>query len=29
MVSSDHGLNRRDRWYSFSSVAIDDAVILQ
>ena len=29
MVSHDLGLNRRERCYSFSNVAIDDAVILQ
>jgi hypothetical protein len=29
MVSHDLGLNRRKRWYSFSNLAIDDAVILQ
>jgi hypothetical protein len=29
MVSHDHGFNRRERWYSFSNIAIDDAVILQ
>jgi hypothetical protein len=29
VVSHDHGLNRRERWYSFSNVAINDAVILQ
>jgi hypothetical protein len=29
VVSRDYGLNRRERRYSFSNVAINDAVILQ
>jgi hypothetical protein len=29
VVGHDHGLNRRERWYSFNNVAIDDAVFFQ